>query len=97
MSWYIKTETFNKETLNSPRDERNRLIAQHVEWVKKIKQSGIHIYCGYLINEAGMPGGGGLLVIKANSYKEAESIIKKDPMIINNLVNWKLQEWIPIS
>jgi len=24
------------------------------------------------------------------------SLIKKDPMIVHNLVTWNLQEWIPI-
>ena len=48
-------------------------------------------------SSTGAPGGGGLLIIEADSFKVAKSIIEKDPMILNGLVKWKLQEWIPIG
>ena len=43
-----------------------------------------------------MPGGGGLLILEAKDYLTAKKIIENDPMIKNDLVNWDLQEWIPI-
>jgi len=41
-----------------------------------------------------MPGDGGLLILEMNNYKNALEIIKNDPMIKNDLVEWKLNEWI---
>ena len=40
------------------------------------------------------PGAGGLLIIEIETYKDALEIIKNDPMIKNNIVEWKLNEWI---
>ena len=36
------------------------------------------------------------LQLIAKNFKEAHTIITKDPMILNELVEWKLQEWIPV-
>ena len=41
-----------------------------------------------------MPGDGGLLILEMNNYKNALEIIKNDPMIKNDLVEWKLNEWV---
>ncbi len=43
-----------------------------------------------------IPGAGGFLIIECDSFEEAEKIIQDDPMIKNNMVNWKLNEWINI-
>ena len=43
------------------------------------------------------PGGGGLLIFEAESYEEALAWVQNDPMIQAGLVDWKLQEWIPVS
>ena len=36
-------------------------------------------------------------ILEIGTYKEALEIIKKDPMIKNNIVEWKLNEWININ
>ena len=43
------------------------------------------------------PGAGGLLIIEIETYQDALEIIKNDPMIKNNIVEWKLNEWIDIT
>ena len=49
----------------------------------------------YLINnDLKRPGAGGLLILEINNYENALKIIKNDPMIKNDLVEWKLNEWI---
>ena len=97
MSWFIKTEQFTEGTLNLPAKDRAFFLDQHISWVKGLSARGIKISSGYLVNEQKKPGGGGLLVLEANSYNEAMDIINKDPMIINDLVKWNLKEWIPVS
>lgn len=61
-----------------------------------LRNNGYNVASGYLINEKQNPGGGGLLIIESKNYQEAKNIIKKDPMILNHLVTWKLQEWVPV-
>ena len=97
MPIFIKTEKFNKETLKLSNSERKNYLLMHKEWVKKVSHSLKFIYSGYLINKNKMPGGGGLLIFEAEDYLTAITIIKNDPMIKNNLVIWKLQEWVSIE
>ncbi len=96
MPWYIKTEIFNSYAINLKRDVRKNYIEQHRQWVSTLRQSGIQIISGYLINSRGMPGGGGVLILEAKSFNVAKSIIEKDPIIKANLVDWKLHQWIPV-
>ena len=97
MPWFVKTEVFTKDTLNLSNKERQKFIKEHKKWIKYLTSSGEIIYSGYLVDENKCPGGGGLLIIKSNSYNEAKILISSDPMITNNLVIWKLNEWIPID
>ena len=97
MPIFIKTEKFKDTTLKLSNNERKRFLFMHKEWVKNISQSGHYIHSGYLINENKIPGGGGLLIFEAQDYSTAKKIIEQDPMIKNKLVNWELQEWIPIN
>ena len=97
MSWYIKRESFKTKTLNLDHSKRKIIIDKHKEWVIELKKSGINIYSGYLVDKKGLPGGGGLMILEANSFKEAELLIEQDPMITNGLVRWKIEKWVPIS
>ena len=49
------------------------------------------------MNELKQPGDGGLLILDIETYQDALEIMKKDPMIKNNIVEWKLNEWIDIT
>ncbi len=94
MPWFIKTETFTKTTQKLSKKDRQKYIQKHKDWVIKKNNSGLNIISGYLIDKNGNPGGGGILFLQATSYKEAESIIKEDPMINNNLVTWEIHQWV---
>ena len=96
MPTFIKTELIKKEYLIQD-DIRNKIIKEHINWIKKLKKKGIDIKSGFLVNELKKSGAGGLLMIKMNTYKDALKIIKNDPMIKNNIVEWKLNEWIDIN
>ncbi len=96
MPFFIKTEKFTKETQALPPKKRAEYLFQHKIWVKSLKDSGQRISSGYLANNEAQPGGGGLLLIEANSYEEAKGILEQDPMIINKLVNWEINQWVPI-
>ena len=71
------------------------VIASHIEWVTSLRQSGVHITSGYLVNGDGQPGGGGLLFLQASNFHEAEALIHQDPMLLSGGVEWSLQQWRP--
>ena len=96
MPIFIKTELIKKEYLIQ-NDFRNKIINEHINWIKKLIKKGIDIKSGFLVDEFKKPGAGGLLIIEMNTYKDALEIIKNDPMIKNNIVEWKLNEWIDIT
>ena len=96
MPIFIKTEIIKKEYLIQ-KDICKKVINEHIQWIKNLKRKGINIKSGFLIDELKQPGDGGLLILDIETYQEALKIIKNDPMIKNNIVDWKLNEWIDIS
>ena len=96
MPIFIKTELIKKQYLTQ-NTIRKKIINAHVKWIKELKNKGIIIKSGFLVDELKQPGAGGLLIIEIDTYKDALKIIKNDPMIKNNLVGWKLSEWIDIN
>ena len=96
MPIFIKTEIIKKEYLIQ-KDIRKKVINEHIQWIENLKRKGINIKSGFLVNELKQPGDGGLLIIDIETYQDALEIMKKDPMIKNNIVEWKLNEWIDIT
>ena len=96
MPFFVKTEIIKKEYLIK-KDLRNKVIHDHINWIKKLKQKGVNIKSGFLVDEFQIPGAGGLLIIEMKTFKEALQIIKNDPMIKSDIVDWKLNQWIDIN
>jgi len=95
MPLFVKTEFIKKKYLSNF-NFKEKIIKEHISWVKKLKTKGVSVNSGYLIDYLKKPGGGGLLIIECKDYSLAEKIIKSDPMVTNNIVDWKLHEWIDI-
>ena len=96
MPIFIKTEIIKKDYLIQ-KDIRKKVINEHIQWIGKLKRKGINIKSGFLVNNLKQPGAGGLLILEIETYKDALEIIKNDPMIKNNIVEWQLNEWIDIN
>ena len=96
MPFFVKTEIIKKEYLIK-KDLRNKVINDHINWIKKLKKQGINIKSGFLVDEFQIPGAGGLLIIEMKTFKEALQIIKNDPMIKSDIVDWKFNQWIDIN
>ena len=96
MPIFIKTELIKNKYLVQ-KDIRKKIIDEHIKWIINLKRKGINIKSGFLVDELKQPGAGGLLIIEIETYKDALEIIKNDPMIKNNIVEWKLNEWIDIN
>ena len=94
MPFFIKTEIIKKEYLINHHDLKQKIIKEHINWIKKLKKEGINIKSGFLVDELKSPGAGGLLILEINNYENALKIIKNDPIIKNDLVEWKLNEWV---
>ena len=95
MPYFVKTETIKRNYL-SEIDFKSEIIKEHKRWVKNLIDKGFYIKSGFLVDKDQVPGAGGLLIIECESFEKAEKIIKDDPMIKNNMVNWQLNEWINI-
>ena len=96
MPFFVKTEIIKKEYLIN-KNLKNKVINDHINWIKKLKQKGVNIKSGFLVDEFQIPGAGGLLIIEMKTFKEALQIIKNDPMIKSDIVDWKLNQWIDIN
>ena len=96
MPFFVKTEIIKKEYLIK-NDLRNKVINDHINLIKNLKKKGINIKSGFLVDEFQIPGAGGLLIIEMKTFKEALQIIKNDPMIKSDLVDWELNQWIDIN
>ena len=62
MPLFIKTETIKKEYLIN-HDLKQKIINEHIDWIKKLKKDGINIKSGFLVDELKRPGDGGLLIL----------------------------------
>ena len=96
MPIFIKTELIKNKYLIQ-KEFRKKIIKEHKKWIENLKRKGINIKSGFLVDELKQPGAGGLLIIEIGTYQDALEIIKNDPMIKNNIVTWKLNEWIDIN
>ena len=96
MPIFIKTETIKKEYINN-QILRKKIINEHKIWLKRLIEDGVNIKSGFLVDALKHPGGGGLLMLEMKTYNDALEIIQDDPMIKNNIVEWKLNEWIDIT
>ena len=90
MPLFVKQETFLR-----PYAAMKPHLKAHRAWVEQLRRAGVVISSGYLVDGARQPGGGGLLLLHAGSYAEAEALVLQDPMVRSGGVEWRLQEWRP--
>jgi uncharacterized protein YciI len=89
MPWFIKTEILRVSVA-----EARPHLALHHDWVLELRSQGIRLSSGYLVDSEGRPGGGGLLVLEAADYGAADALIRQDPMLLGDCVEWKLHQWV---
>lgn len=89
--WFVKTETF-KSSLSFP--EIKPHLEAHKVWVDGLRKEGVSMTSGYRVDANGRPGGGGLMLFKAEDYAAAERLVLNDPLIANGCVDWQLNQWI---
>ncbi|MBM5795248.1 MAG: hypothetical protein FJ049_03865 [Cyanobacteria bacterium M_surface_7_m2_037] len=91
MPWFVKQETFLR-----PYSAMKPHLEAHRRWVEQLRGEGVVISSGYLVDSAGQPGGGGLLLLEAADYAAAEALVRRDPMVLSGGVDWRLEQWRPV-
>jgi uncharacterized protein YciI len=83
MPWFVKIEKgiVNKEIFD-------QYVDQHIDYVKSLIENGHQAKTGYWAEL-----GGGMMVFRANSREEAESIVQNDPLVKNHCVEFELHQW----
>ncbi|MNE76735.1 YciI-like protein [compost metagenome] len=75
-------------SLASGREMTEELIRAHVQHLKQLDREGKLVLCGPFTNYRG-----GMVIIKASSYEEAQKIAESDPYIIAGVETYELRIW----
>jgi uncharacterized protein YciI len=76
----------------APREELDKLLAEHLAHQIKLEKQGIMFGAGPLVAEDGARAGG-LIIIRASSFAEARAIADSDPYHKNGLRTYTLTRW----
>jgi hypothetical protein len=76
----------------APREKIAELLPQHLEHQVRLEKSGVMFAAGPLMNEDGSPGGG-LIVIRAESFADARAIADTDPLHAVGLRTYTIRRW----
>ena len=68
----------------------DELLSLHVDYLKTQYEKGNFIASGRKI-----PRTGGIILSKLDSIKKLEEVLNQDPFKINNLAEYKIEEFIP--
>lgn len=82
--------------LTTPVVEREQIMAalpDHLDYQVALEERGIMFAAGPLFDRDGAPPRAGLIIIRANSFAEAEEIAKADPMHARGLRAYTLDKW----
>lgn len=71
-------------------EEIEKYLPSHVEYLKEQYEKGNFIASGKKV-----PRTGGIILSKVESLEKLNEILDKDPFKINNLANYKIEEFIP--
>jgi len=62
-------------------------VVRHVDNIRQLDDDGNLELCGVLRK---CPGFAGLVILKAASYEEAEELCKREPLVVEGFVTYKL-------
>jgi uncharacterized protein YciI len=63
------------------------MVIKHVEYIRKLDDDGKLALCGAF---KGYPGVAGMVILKVESYEEAEAICKSEPFVAEGYATYKL-------
>ena len=62
-------------------------VIRHVDNIRNLDDNDKLELCGVL---KGLPGMAGMIILKADSYEEAEALCKLEPLVLEGYVTYKL-------
>ena len=74
-------KTYNKMTKD--------VVKRHVENIRKLDDDGKLEMCGVF---QGYPGVAGMLVLKTESFEEAEALCRAEPLVVEGYATFKLRK-----
>ena len=74
-----KTKTYKKMN--------KAAVVRHVDNIRKLDDEGNLELCGVLRK---CPGFAGMIILKAESYEEAEELCKQEPLVVEGYATYKL-------
>lgn len=86
MPWFVKIERgiVDKQTFD-------RHVPAHLDYVQSLVERGHQAQTGYWRHSAG-----GMLLFEADSLEMAENLVKQDPLVIHQCVDYDLHEWVKV-
>ena len=63
------------------------MVMKHVEHIKRLDDDGHLVLCG---PTKGYPGVAGMVILKTESYEEAEAFCKTEPLVVEGYATYKL-------
>jgi len=74
-------KTYNKMT--------KAVAERHVENIRKLDDAGHLALCGAF---RGYPGVAGMLILKADSFEEADALCKTEPLVVEGYATYRLRK-----
>ena len=88
MAWFVKVE---EGVVDKARFDA--AVPAHLRWLASLEQAGHRPSSGYWGDRVGRDGAGGMLLFQAADWAEAEALVRRDPLIEQGCVRWKLHAW----
>ena len=63
------------------------MVIKHVDFIKKLDDDGKMEFCGAF---RGFPGIGGMIILRTDSFEEADAICKTEPFVAEGYATYKL-------
>ncbi len=76
--------------LKSEKTLNPEIIKEHISYLKSLDEKGIFVSGGPFADKEK----GGMIIIKADNFKEANIIAKNDPFIENGYDTFIIREWL---
>jgi uncharacterized protein len=77
-----------------PRAEVLAQMDKHIERQYELERTGVMFGAGPLFDPGSEAPAAGMIIVRANSFDEAEAIAKADPMHASGVRSYRIQRWL---
>ncbi|EDY37243.1 conserved hypothetical protein [Cyanobium sp. PCC 7001] len=93
MAWFVKLE----EGIVT-KSRFDAVVPEHLAWLAQLEQQGHRPVSGYWADRRGCngDGAGGMLLFWADTWEQADALVRQDPLIRRGCVRWTLHAWATV-